>query len=103
MAKEIQKLTDALDLGPYRTTMGEKLSGMPPDHPREPLDDGPWEMIGSSTAMVTRPETKDRFVTSTVLIFWFWRRVAGVHPCKRCGAIARRDGRCLNCGLVTKG
>ena len=72
----------------YQTTIGqvEPISGYA-SHPITPVGDG-WEMIGCTAA-------PDVHMPGRYFVLWFWRR--GARPCA-CGAIARKDGRCLGCG-----
>jgi hypothetical protein len=55
--------------------------GVMPD-PKIPAGDG-WVLVSSAA-------NADR-------LFWFWHRVRTARPCK-CGALARKDGKCTGCG-----
>lgn len=61
--------------------------------PRPPGGDG-WTLVGSTS--ISAPGVADRFI-----VLWFWRRRparAKTAPCKGCGALARKQGRCIGCG-----
>ena len=66
--------------------------------PMKPLGEG-WVLVSSS--MVATPDVPDQY-----LVLWFWRRRTSrrkPEPCKTCGAMARRGGRCLACGTEVVG
>lgn len=66
------------------------------DAPVPPPGEG-WVMVGSTSASVQLTPDADHV---GILVLWFWRRreVKKTRPCKSCGAVARKNGRCIGCG-----
>src|SRR3990172_9584832 len=104
-------MTTRLNSPTYLTTMGSAnpLAGTA-DAPVEPWLEGPWELIGSTATPTPVPQLNLNPpgvtglsgvnyypVLQTIALFWFWRRVAVTRPCAKCGAVAQKDGQCLNC------